>query len=77
MKPREIADEIIQSIRQSGNDAVTYPWQDFYEICERERIHDSFMKKIINQLREQSFIMAQGSSVVLIAKDFNWAPRNE
>lgn len=74
MNPKEVADEIIQSIRQSGKDAVTYPWMDFYKICDRKRIHESFMKKIIRRLKEQSFILAQGSSVVLIAKDFNWAP---
>jgi hypothetical protein len=70
--PRAAAERIIEYIRKQGADSVSIPWAKFYKIIHRERIHDAFEVRLIRELKNQSFLFAKGSAVIVISKDFNF-----
>ena len=71
-----ISEKIIDTIRKqsSDNDYVTIAWNKFYDLTERDRIKDAFMASLKKELKKRSFLMVAGSSVIIIAKDFNSNP---
>ncbi|VAW73625.1 hypothetical protein MNBD_GAMMA15-2236 [hydrothermal vent metagenome] len=69
-----ISEKITDMIRKQGNDYVTIAWNKFYDLTERDRIKDAFMTSLKKELKKRSFLMVAGSSVIIIAKDFNSHP---
>lgn len=70
--PSSIADTIVEEMRKQGVDAVTIPWNKFYILTQRERLHSAFMEDLKNALKHRSFLIVCGHSVVSIVKDFNF-----
>lgn len=71
---KQIAQEVANNMKSSGLDAVTLRWPAFYALVERERIKPEFMATLSTALIAESILMAQGNSVVVFAKDFDFAP---
>jgi len=69
-----IAENIIDMMRLQGMDHATVPWGKFYKLAERDRIKTVFMERLTKELRKKSFLLVEGSSVVIITKDFNSHP---
>jgi len=71
-----IAEKIITLIQKQGADYVTIPWHEFYDLVERERIKDTFKERLEKELKKKSFLIIEGSTVIVISKDFNSHPLN-
>ena len=72
-----ISEKITDIIRKQGDDYVTIEWKKFYKLAERDRIKDAFLASLKYELRKRSFLMVDGNSVIIIAKDFNSHPIKE
>lgn len=71
---KQIAQEVGNDMKSSGLDAVTLRWPAFYALVERERIKPEFMAALRAALKVESILMAEGNSVVVFCKDFDFAP---
>ncbi len=71
---KQIAQEVANNMKSSGLDAVTLRWPAFYTLVERERIKPEFMAALRVALKAESILIAEGSSVVVFSKDFDFAP---
>jgi len=69
-----IAEKIITLIQKQGKDYATVPLHEFYELTERERLKKSFMDSLKKELKKKSYLLIEGSSVIVISKDFNSNP---
>lgn len=70
----DVADEIQDLLRKNGMDVITFPWPDFYKVCQRERLKDGFVEQLQKQLHTRGVLLAQGDAVVLIGKDYKFSP---
>lgn len=71
---KQIAQEVANTMKGNGLDAVTYRWPAFYALVERERIKPEFIASLKAALKAESILMAEGVAVVVFAKDFDFAP---
>ena len=42
---QSISSDINELIRKNGNEGITLKWDQFYKICDRDRIADVIMEK--------------------------------
>jgi hypothetical protein len=68
-----IAENIIALMHQQNLNCATIPWSQFYTLCKRERIKDTFMQGLKRELKKKSFLVNDGHAVVIVTKDFNFA----
>lgn len=68
-----VAAEIIDLMRKKGAEVATFPWPAFYEQVGRERMKEAFQDQLVAAMKEKSFLVVYGNSVVVIAKDFDFA----
>jgi hypothetical protein len=53
---------------------MTLTWPQFYTAAGRERMKEPFMADLIKQAKDASLLIAFGNAVVLMAKDYKFAP---
>jgi hypothetical protein len=71
---RQISDNIVRHMQTDSRDVMTMRWSKFYEFCERDRIKESFIEALKEQLRTESVLFVRGHAVVAFVKDFDFAP---
>lgn len=71
---QSISSDINDLIRKNGNEGITLKWNQFYDICDRDRIADSIMEKIAANLKKHDLYIVYGHSHVIIVRDFCWNP---
>lgn len=69
-----VAQDIVDLLRRKGVDSATFPWGAFYELTGRERMKDEFKNQLQEAMKRKSFLIVYGEMVVMIAKDFDFAP---
>ncbi|MCI9875963.1 hypothetical protein BK669_04315 [Pseudomonas fluorescens] len=69
-----IATDIQTNLQQSGKDVITIPWDRFYAVADRDRIKEAFQESLAKELKKRSLLINYGNAVVLIGKDYNFAP---
>jgi hypothetical protein len=74
IKAAVVAQEIQNLIRMHKVDVLTFTWVDFYKIAGRERVKDAFTVELSAQLRTLGLLISYGNAVVLVGKDFQFAP---
>jgi hypothetical protein len=58
---RQISDNIVRHMQTDSRDVVTMRWSKFYEFCERDRIKESFIEALKEQLRTESVLFVSRS----------------
>lgn len=53
-----ISKEINELMRKNGNECITLKWEQFYEICERERLAEVVMERVSESLKKMTFILS-------------------
>ncbi|WP_034302942.1 hypothetical protein [Herbaspirillum sp. RV1423] len=72
----EVVDDLRDLLNKKGKDVLTLSWPEFYEIAERERIKESFTDAVVLKAKESSLIVHFANAIVLVAKDYKFAPTN-
>jgi hypothetical protein len=70
----EVVEEIRDLLNKRGQDVVTLKWPEFYKLVRRERLKTEFTVELASAMKAGSLLIAYGSAVVLIAKDYSFAP---
>jgi hypothetical protein len=69
-----VVEDVQELLRKNGKDLVTLNWPEFYKLTGRERMKDEFTLDLREHLKRASILIAYGNAIVLIAKDFRFAP---
>jgi hypothetical protein len=69
-----LADSLVQRMRRHSHNVITLRWSDFYVLCERDRLRQSFLDGLSARLAESSVVMACGRATVVFVNDFDFAP---
>lgn len=64
-----IADYISDLLRKTGNDIITLKWQQFYDICERERMAEVIQQRIAGELKKRDLHIVYANNVIIV-RDF-------
>jgi|AACY02.14.fsa_nt_gi hypothetical protein len=70
---QSIAAELNEIMRKNGNECVTLKWDQFYKVCERERLAEVVMENIQKQLKRNDLHIIYGNNVIVV-RDFCWRP---
>ena len=73
---QSISSDINDLIRKNGNEGITLKWDQFYEICDRDRLADVIMEKISEELKKNDLHIIYGNNNVIVVRDFCWKPIN-
>ena len=68
-----ISKEINELMRKNGNEWITLKWEQFYEICERERLAEVVMERVSESLKKNDLHIIYGNNVIIV-RDFCWKP---
>ncbi len=71
---QSISSDINELIRKNGNEGITLKWDQFYQICGRDRLADVIMEKISSHLKKYDLYIIYGNNHVIIVSDFCWKP---
>lgn len=70
------AAELLRDMLNVSNDnAVTLRWNEFYDVIKRERMSDEFMVQVLRRAKDASLHVSFGNATVLVAKDYQFAPK--
>jgi hypothetical protein len=69
-----VADTLNEMMQFSGGDAITLNWNEFRKVIQRERIKEAFKEDLGAKMRDHGLLIGYGAAVVLIAKDYKFAP---
>ena len=70
----DIADELNEILRKTGQPYVTLTWPAFYRTCERERLKQPFLNVVQSEASGRfQLIVAYGQNAVLVCHDRNFA----
>ena len=72
--PQHIASEIDEIMRRNGNEAITLKWDQFYTICDREKLAEVLLEKVSMQLKKRDIHIVYAGSNVIVVRDFCWKP---
>jgi hypothetical protein len=61
-------------VNNNNKDVLTIQWDKMYKLAERERWKEAFQNSLTAELRKINMLVVFGSSVVVIAKDYNFSP---
>lgn len=77
--PGDIADELNETLRKTGQPYVTLTWPEFYTVCDRERLKQPFLDGVQSEASGRfQLIVAYGQNAVMVCHDRNFAaPREE
>lgn len=68
----KISSDIKDLLRSKGNnEVIMLRWEDFYTICDRERLADVVLENIKKALKENDIHIIYGSNVIIV-RDFGW-----
>ena len=70
---QSIAAELNEIMRKNGHECVTLKWDQFYKVCERERLAEVVMENIQKQLKRNDLHIIYGNNVIVV-RDFCWRP---
>ena len=70
---QSIAADLNEIMRKNGNECVTLKWDQFYEICERDRLADVVMENISKHVKKFDLHVIYGNNVIVV-RDFCWRP---
>ena len=68
-----ISKQINELMRKNGNECITLKWDQFYEICERERLVEVVMERVSESLKQNDLHIIYGNNVIIV-RDFCWKP---
>ena len=68
-----ISKQINELMRKNGNECITLKWEQFYEICERERLAEVVMERVSESLKQNDLHIIYGNNVIIV-RDFCWKP---
>ena len=68
-----ISKEINELMRKNGTECITLKWEQFYEICERERLAEVVMERVSESLKKNDLHIIYGNNVIIV-RDFCWKP---
>lgn len=68
-----ISKQINELMRKNGNECITLKWDQFYEICERERLAEVVMERVSESLKQNDLHIIYGNNVIIV-RDFCWKP---
>ncbi|EEY9907790.1 hypothetical protein CV604_004855 [Escherichia coli] len=68
-----ISKEINELMRKNGNECITLKWEQFYEICEREKLAEVVMERVSESLKKNDLHIIYGNNVIIV-RDFCWKP---
>jgi hypothetical protein len=71
-----ISSDLNDLMRKNGNEGITLKWDQFYEICERERMAVVVQERIADELKKNDLYIIYGNNNVIIIRDFCWKPIN-
>ncbi|MGI0516427.1 hypothetical protein KJD30_24000, partial [Salmonella enterica subsp. enterica serovar Corvallis] len=60
-----ISKEINELMRKNGNECITLKWEQFYEICERERLAEVVMERVSESLKKNDLHIIYGNNVII------------
>lgn len=69
-----IASNINDLMRKNGNEGITLKWDQFYDICDRDRIAPVIMTSIAEQLKKSDLYITYANNNVIVVRDFCWKP---
>jgi len=68
-----IASEINELMRTNGNECITLKWEQFYKVCDRERIAEVVLNNVEKELKKNDLHIIYGNNVIVV-RDFCWSP---
>lgn len=71
---KSVSLDINELMRKNGNEAITLKWDQFYQICERDRMAGVVMEKISDELKKNDLYVIYGNNNVIVVRDFCWKP---
>ena len=71
---QDVVEDLRVILNKSTKDVITLSWPQFYKAAGRERMKDAFMVELTKQAKDASIFVAFGHAVVLVAKDYRFAP---
>lgn len=69
---KDVATALIAKLE--GQNLVTIPADDLYDLADRKRIRGSFMEQLKSEVEEIGYVMASGDKIIAIMHDANFAP---
>jgi hypothetical protein len=75
--PKPVSEVVLDAqnmLNSRGIDLVTLTWPEFYKLSDRERMKEEFMSELSKQLKSASLLVAYGNAIVILAKDYKFAP---
>ena len=66
--------DIIDDIRKSGGDVVTYPYPELVKYQRRLERFPVFCTRMKEALEIQGYLVAFGRTTVVVVSDFNFSP---
>ncbi len=68
-----ISSELKDLLRLKGNnECIMLRWEDFYKVCERERLADVVLDNLEKQLKKEDIHIIYGNNNVILVRDFGW-----
>ena len=68
-----ISSELKDLLRLTGNnECIMLRWEDFYKVCERERLADVVLDNLEKQLKKEDIHIIYGNNNVILVRDFGW-----
>ena len=74
LSPAQVAEHFVESLRSTGRDVITIEWPEFYRLAERQRLRSEFLDDVGLILRKHGLLMGSGLTVLIVAKDVDFAP---
>lgn len=71
-----IIEDIKNLLNKNGSDVFTLSWPEFYKVVDRSRIKAEFTIELTGSMKAASLLLVYGNAVVLVAKDYCFAPLN-
>ena len=62
-------------VNKSTLNVITLKWPAFYDVIERERLSDAFIAEVVKKAKDASLHVSFGNATVLVAKDYDFAPK--
>lgn len=69
---KEIVSHISDIMRKNGNEAITLKWDQFYKICDRDRIENVILERVEKELKKADMHVFYANSTVIVVRDFCW-----